>query len=207
MNNQFAVQYNAEAAFKAGGGDFIQDGGAYVVEIICAKYVTAKTGSKGMEFEVKTESGQTAKFIKIYYEKTDGSVINGGYSTLCGIMHFLKLNGLSMQNAGDSSIAPELAGRKVGLFLQKSLYTKNDGAPGYSFEIRAPYNPVNMQTVREEQDQKPATAVNNWVNSYQDTDKRSAQPAAQQGGGDFSQQQGGYDNSFGDFNDDLPFGS
>ena len=211
QNNQFAVQYNPEAALKAGGGDFIQDGGAYIVDIVCAKYITAKTKSKGMEFEVKTTSGQSAKFIKIYYEKADGSQIPSGYSVLCGIMHFLKLNGLTVQNAGDSSIAPELTNKRIGLTLQKNLYTKSDlSGEGYSFEIKAPYNPTDMKTVREEQEQKPAAAINNWVNSYKDVDKRTTgQPVTQPSNSfdnqnsSFGNQDNQFDNQFN--NSDIPF--
>lgn len=203
MTNQFAVQYNPEAALKAGGGDYIQDGGAYVVDIVSAKYITAGTGSKGLEFEVKNVAGQSAKFIKAYYEKIDGSQIPSGYSTLCGIMHFLKLNGLTVQNIGADSIAPELTGKRVGLFLQKNLYTNKNNIDGYSFDIKAPYNPASMNTVREEQEQKPATAVSNWSNSYKDNDKRVAQAPAQHGAGDFGQP----NNSFDDFNDNIPFGN
>ena len=212
MNNQFAVPFNQEAANKAGGGDYIQDGGAYVVDIICAKYITAGTGSKGLEFEVKTGSGQTAKFIKAYYEKIDGSQIPSGYSVLCGIMHFLKLNGLTVQNAGDASIAPELTGKRVGLFLQKNLYTNKNNVDGYSFDIRAPYNPASMHTVREEQEQKPATSINNWVNSYSDVDKRTANQPVTQPANSFDSQGGGFDNHSTNFpsdnqfdNSDIPF--
>jgi hypothetical protein len=31
---------------------------------------------------------------------------------------------------------PALVGKKVGLFLQKVLYTKGDGTDGYKFEVR-----------------------------------------------------------------------
>lgn len=175
MTNQFAVPFDQNAALKAGGSDFLQEGGAYTVSITSAKYVTAKTGSQGMEFEIKTESGQSAKFITIYFKKADGTIINGGYSTLCGIMFFLGLQGLSMQNAGADSIAPELTNAKTGLFLQKVLYTKNDGGEGYKFDIRAPYKFDTLHTVREAQENKQATAVQNWINSYQDKDDRKAQ--------------------------------
>lgn len=187
MTNQFAVPFSQDAALKAGGGDFLQDGGAHTVTIISAKYISAKTGSQGMEFEIKTDSGQSAKFITIYYKKADGSIINGGYSTLCGIMFFLGLQGLSMQNAGADSFAPELAGQKVGLFLQKVLYTKNGGGDGYKFDIRAPYKFDSLHTVREAQDNKPATAIQNWINSYQDKDDRAASNAAQGHSNSFDQ--------------------
>jgi hypothetical protein len=201
MTNQFAVPFNQESALKAGGGDFIQEGGAYPVEILLAKYITAGTGSRGMEFEVKTDAGQTAKFITIYFQKNDGSTIPSGYSTLCGIMYFLGLQGLTMQQSGQDSFAPELAGRRVGLFLQKVLYTKNAGGDGYKFDIRAPFNPDGFHTVKEANDKVQAKTIQNWSNSYQDKDDRKTpQQPANTGGF------GGYSNSFDSFDSsDIPF--
>jgi hypothetical protein len=205
MNNQFAVPFNQEAAMKAGGSDSLQEGGAYGVTIVSAKYISAKTGSQGMEFEVVTDSGQKAKFITIYYKKADGSIINGGYSTLCGIMFFLGLQGLSMKNAGADSFAPELAGAKVGMFLQKVLYTKGDGGEGYKFDIRAPFKADTLHTAREAQENKQPSAIQNWINSYQDKDDRKpmSQPASTGGfGAPVNQfdQSGGFDST------DIPFG-
>lgn len=206
MNNQFAVPFNQEAAMKAGGSDSLQDGGAYGVTIVSAKYISAKTGSQGMEFEIVTDSGQKAKFITIYYKKADGSIINSGYSTLCGIMFFLGLQGLSMQNAGADSFAPELAGAKVGMFLQKVLYTKNDGGEGYKFDIRAPFKADTLHTVREAQENKQPSAIQNWINSYQDKDDRKpmAQPANTGGFGAPANQPQPV-NNFDSFGDDIQF--
>jgi len=184
MNNQFAVPFNQESAMKAGGGDFVNEGGAYTATITSAKYVVSKNkGTQGMEFEIKTDAGQTAKYITLYYKKADGSVVNSGYSALCGMMFFLGLQGLTVQNSGNDSFAPELAGKTVGLFLQKVLYTKGDGKDGYKFEIKAPYKQDTMHTVKEAQENKQPATVQNWINSYQDKDDRkspqtSANPAA-----------------------------
>lgn len=191
MTNQFAVPFNQEAAMKAGGSDSLQEGGAYGVTIISAKYISAKTGSQGVEFEVVTDSGQKAKFITIYYKKADGSIISGGYSTLCGIMYFLGLQGLSMQIAGADSFAPELANAKVGMFLQKVLYTKNDGGEGYKFDIRAPYKPDTLHTVKEAQEGSQPKTIKNWMDSYQDKDERKAQAPTHSNS--FDQQQGADD--------------
>lgn len=178
MTNQFAVPFNQEAAMKAGGGDFVNEGGAYAVTITSAKYVVSKNkGTQGMEFEIKTDAGQTAKYITIYYKKADGTIVNSGYSALCGMMFFLGLQGLTVQASGADSFAPELTNAKVGMFLQKVLYSKNGGGEGYKFELRAPYKGDSMHTVKEAQDNKQPTAIQNWINSYQDKDERTAQSA------------------------------
>ena len=40
---------------------------------------------------------------------------------------------------------PALVGKKVGLFLQKVLYTKNDGGDGYKFEVRHVFQPGTVK--------------------------------------------------------------
>jgi len=193
MTNQFAVPFNQEAAMKAGGGDFVNEGGAYPVTITSAKYVVSKNkGTQGMEFEIKTDAGQTAKYITIYYKKADGTIVNSGYSALCGMMFFLGLQGLTVQNSGDDSFAPELANAKVGMFLQKVLYSKNGGGEGYKFELRAPYKGDTMHTVKEAQEKLAPSTIQNWINSYQDKDERTAQ-AAPAHSNSFDQQQGADD--------------
>ena len=206
MNNQFAVPFNAEAATKAGGSDSLSEGGAYAVTIVSAKYITAKTGSRGMEFEIKTDAGQGAKFITIYYQKADNTTISGGYSTLCGMMFFLGLPGLTMQNAGADSFAPELAGKRIGMFLQKVLYSKNDGGEGYKFELRAPFSPDGNHTVREAEGNTEAKTINNWSMSYVDKDERRGQSVqtSQTHSNSFDNNQFDSSNQF-DNSDNIPF--
>lgn len=206
MTNQFAVPFNQDAANKAGGDDFIQEGGAYIVTIEEAKCVTAKTGSFGIEFTIKSDAGQSAKYISIYYQKQDQSIINGGYSTLCGIMYFLGLAGLNFSQEGSETYCKELQGKKIGLFLEKRLYTKNDGKESYSFGIRAPFNPdaSNKLTVKEATDKSTPSSIDNWTASYKDKDERKT-PQQPANTGDF----GGHSNQFGnkfDNSDNIPFG-
>lgn len=185
MNN-VAFTFNQESAAKAGGGDFVQDGGAYVCTIDSAKFIKANSGSSGLELAITTDSGMKANFLTMYYQKADGSQIKSGTSCINAIMYFLGLQNLTAQPMGGDHFAPELAGKQVGLFLQKTLYTKNDGSDGYKFDIRAPFNPTNKLTAKEAMDNKPAQSIDNWVASYKDKDDRNQQPV--QNGGAFGAQ-------------------
>ena len=86
---------------------------------------------------ITTDSGMKANFLTMYYQKADGSQIKSGTSCINAIMYFLGLQNLTAQPMGGDHFAPELAGKQVGLFLQKTLYTKNDGSDGYKFDMQA----------------------------------------------------------------------
>lgn len=204
------MQYDQNEGMKAGGGDFITEGGPYICQITEAKYTTAKTGTMGIEFSIKTQEGLSARFITVYYQKGDGDIVKGGHSLIHALMGLLQIQGITTaQNQDGEQYCPELQGKKVGLFLQKKLYTKNDGSDGYKFEIAVPFNMADRRTLRELIDNKPAQTIERMQASYSDKDERgqNSQPA-QQGNQDMRQHLSagksdsqGFDDSF----DDIPF--
>jgi len=187
------LSYNQDSAAKAGGGEFLSQGGAYVVEITEAKYVTAKTKSSGIEFSVKTEDGLKANYINVYYAKepaTQGGVgepITGGQSILNAMMGVLRIDRMTAIRSGDAWVCPEFTGKKIGLFLQKKLTSKSTGEDSYGFEIAVPYNPIDQKTMREIIDGKPAQTIARMTASYKDKDERKAN------GGSSGGSMGGYD--------------
>jgi len=174
------LQYNQDSAAKAGGGEFLSQGGAYVVEITEAKFVTAKTKSAGIEFSIKTEDGLKANYISVYYAKapaTQGAVgepITGGQSVLNALMGILRVNSMTATKAGESWICPEFTGKKVGMFLQKKLTSKSTGEDSYGFELSVPFNPADRKTMREIIGNTPAQTIDRMVASYKDKDERKA---------------------------------
>ncbi len=189
------LQYNQESAAKAGGGEFLSQGGAYVVEITEAKFVTAKTKSAGIEFSVKTEDGLKANYISVYYAKapaTQGGIgepITGGQSVLNALMGLLRVDRMTAVKAGEIWICPELTGKKVGMFLQKKLTSKSTGEDSYGFELSVPFNPVDRKTMREIIGNTQAQTIDRMTASYKDKDERKAKSDGANGGG-FG---GGYD--------------
>ncbi len=178
MNAPIVMTYSNELAAKAGGGDFLTEGGAHTCVITQAKYVTAGTGSAGVEFSLETEGGQKANFINIYYAKkavagaAQGEAIKGGQSILHAMMGVLRLNQMTAIRGADGFVCPEFAGKKIGLFLQKKLTTKSNGNDSYGFEIIVPYNPIDLKTMREILDNKPAQTIDRISKSYKDRDER-----------------------------------
>lgn len=195
MNNPVVMQYSAESAAKAGGGEYINEGGAYSGVITEAKYVTAKTGSQGIEFSFQSKDGLKANFLSVYYIKAPeaqgqpGKPITGGQSTLNAMMGIVGARQMTAAKKPDNSyFCPELEGKEIGLFLQKKLTTKSDGDNSYGFEIKVPFDPKDKRTMREKLDNKPAQTIDRMAANYKDIDERKQQSNNTQG------QSGGFDN-------------
>lgn len=181
---QNILTYNEESGVKAGGGEYVSEGGPYVCKITEAKYVKAKTGSAGIEFSIVAKEGLKCNYLTVYYAKEDGTVITGGSSVINAFMGLLGLKGITSAKKSDAWHCPEFEGKTIGLFLSKRLYTKNQGGDGYEFSIRAPFNPMTSQTLKEAVANQPAQAIERWQASYVDRDERGRNGPAQGGGQD-----------------------
>lgn len=60
-----------------------------------------------------------------------------------------------IKNEAGVDVAPEFVGRKLGLVLQKTLKTKDDGRETYNFDIRIPYFAQSQRTL--------AKLCNQWM--------------------------------------------
>lgn len=194
------LTYNQDQAVKAGGGDYITEGGAYVVTITEAKYEKAKTGTDGLVFTVKTDDGLTAQYLRVFFAKAAavqgqaGEPIKGGVSMLNAMMGLTRVTAMTAVDRKDKGWhCPELEGKKMGLFLQKVIYTKNDGSQGYKFEIVVPFNPVDKKTMREVVENKPAQTIDRMLSSYKDkVESGNNAASANSGSSGFSSGTGGY---------------
>lgn len=188
------MTFNQELAEKSGGGTAIQEGGAHICTIESAVYTKAKKGSHGVEFTIKTDDGLTGRYITQYFAKANGEPINSGYSLLNALMGFCGINGLNWAqttiNGESCSHCPELAGKRVGLFLQKRLYTKESGQDGYDFSIACPFDPATNKTFKEKSQNKEAQAIARMAATYSDRDERKQAQSNAVGG--YSSQSGGW---------------
>ena len=172
-----------EAATKAGGGDFISEGGAYIGIITKALCVQASTGSRGIELSFEDKTGLKANFITIYYAKQNGEVIKGGHNAINALMVIMGVQSLSHVKQGEEIVCNELINKPIGLCLQKVLYTKNDGSDAYRFELRFPFEPSTGLTVKEKLSNSGAKSVSLFESNYKDKDdrKQNAQQPQNQG--------------------------
>lgn len=188
----YILSFDQTAAERAGGASF--DGGAHSGKIAEAKYVTAKSGTKGIELKFVSDGGQEFNYLTMYYSKSDNTPVKSGVNCLNAIMYFSGIPGITARQQGNDYICPELIGKRIGLFLQKRLYTKNDGSDGFDFSIRAPFAPDSRHTVKEATNKLQPVAVASWIESYADVDERNKAGVTATSGG----------NGMPDF-DDIPY--
>ena len=174
-------QVDQDAAVKAGGGDFISEGGAYMGIITKALCVQAKTGTQGIELSFEEKTGLKANYITLYYQKQSGEVIKGGHSVINALMVIMGIQNLTYTETQDGVFCDELTNKPIGLCLQKVLYTKNDGGEGYKFELRFPFDTSTGLTVKEKLSNSPAKSVSLFDTNYKDKDDRQAQQPQNQG--------------------------
>lgn len=179
------MKFNQDLAEKSGGSDFLQSGGAHICTIKTAKCIQSnQKGTHGIEFSVVTDDGAKASYLTAYYAKADNTPVPSGQSLINALMGFLSLPAISYTSQAidgeQCSVVPEFAEKKVGLFLEKVLYTKNDGGEGYKFNIRCPFDAQTKQTFKEKAHNKPAEAIERMIAGYKNKDERSAPTMAQQ---------------------------
>ncbi|ATF73933.1 hypothetical protein [Pasteurella multocida] len=170
--------YNQEQALKAGQSNFITETGAYVVKILQAKYTRSTNGAEALEFSVETEDGLKGDYISIFYKSKNGDSLQNGVNLIQAIMGCTNTQQLSVSRSNDCDIAPELTGKKVGLFLQKELYTKNNGQDGYRLQIVCPFGAQTRKTLSEHLENKAPERIQWLVEHYKDKDSRNTQQQA-----------------------------
>lgn len=182
--------YNQQSGESAGAAAYINETGKYVGALLQAEYVVSSAKStKGIEFSFQAEDGAKANYLTAWYEKATGEQIKMGIDMINAIMGCTKTSNLTMAStsAGGNAIniAPELSGKPIGLVLQKTLKTKQDGSDTYSFEIRIPFIAQTGKTLKEQVSGQDAQMVDRMMSTLKDKDERT--------GGGQHQVQGGYD--------------
>jgi len=165
--------YNEESALAAGMGGFINETGAYAITISEALLTTAKSGAKAIEFSGEADDGRKIQYLSVYVTKKDGTENTFGANMIHAIMGCAGIKQLTqyMKSAG-VYVAPEFAGKRVGLVLQKVLSKKDDGSDTYKFDIRMPFNADTRQTLQERHEGKNAETVEKMIATLKDKDER-----------------------------------
>lgn len=176
---QPVLTYNQDLAAKAGGGDYVSQGGGYICKITEAKFISSKnTKSAGVEFSVVTKEGLKANYLTVYYAKAPvaqgqpGEPISGGLSCLNAIMGIIGAKQMTAVERNKEWFCSEFEGAEVGLFLQKKLTSKGDGSDSYGFEIKVPFCPKTRRTMREIIESKQPQTIARMEASYADINER-----------------------------------
>lgn len=179
MNQPMTFIWNnetAEMAKKAGSQGGISETGAYEGEIVSAIYTFGKDGSQSQALELSLDSnGAKANYLRINYLGKDGQQ-TFGMGLVSALMWVAQVKQAQPQQVqGQNGMewhCPALIGKKVGLFLQKVLYTKNDGGDGYKFEVRNVFQPGTRKTYAEYSENSPAQTIASLELSMKDKDER-----------------------------------
>lgn len=191
-----------------GGNQRIDSTGKYTGVFTVAKKIIATTGTVGMEFTFKDDTGAEARFLSLYLTKTDGETLSD-FNKLNAIMACMKVRETKEKvmpiteydfNAGqvvthDLECYPELMNKPIGLVLQKEEYIKANNDIGFKMNIYSVFNSSTNQTAMEVLDQSKAERLEKIMNVVKDK-KVSKQ--------DKYQQEQVADNQT-DFDDDFPF--
>lgn len=154
-------EMDQSAAVKAESGRMDTTGG-YICKIVKAEATVSEgKGTRGIVFGVVSSSGEDAEFT-LWTKKADGTTIFGfnqlqSIMVLTGVKSMRGIKGTVTrwdQVAGQridmpGTVYPELIGKKVGLMMQKELYTKNSGGEGFRMNMVGAYHPETMHTCTE----------------------------------------------------------
>lgn len=147
---------DADKARNAGKGGYISSSGKYEGVFTEAKAVTAKTGTKGIEFAFENFDGQVASFMTIYTHRSNGESIYGE-DMIHAMMTCMQLRELP-EIKGEYKAAE---GKVIGLVLQREEYLKKDDTIGYKMNIVHFYNAGTKQMAEEILDSTDAKRLEN----------------------------------------------
>lgn len=159
----------------------IEEKGAYVGTLTRVEAVTSRTGTQGVEIAFKTDDGRTADYLSLWTMNADGEALFGR-KVLDAIMAVARLRKVSVapgkvrkwdSTAGQevekpARILPELTGKRVGLFLVREEYQKNDGSSGWKFAIVGAFDAESQALPNEILDSLPPTGFDQFAASLRD---------------------------------------
>lgn len=176
--------YNEESALAAGMGGFINENGAYIFTITEAELKQGTDGSKAqwIEFSGDSDDGRKVQYLSIYSVKKDGTPNTYGVNMINAMMGCAGINSLTqyMATAG-KYVAPEFAGKRIGLVLQKVLRSKRNGDDTYGMEVRLPFIADTRQTLQERKEGAKPEVVDKTAASLKDRDNRNKSGSQQSG--------------------------
>lgn len=148
-----AYNLDTQAAKEANaGGKRITETGKYVGTITAAFYEQNQRGTESVNIMFTADDGREVGPLNLYTHNGNGEPL-AGYKTLNALMTCAKVRSLSWNVepldlydfdrrevvTKQKEVAVELKGKKIGLVLQKEVYSKQSGDQGERMLIAAPF--------------------------------------------------------------------
>lgn len=208
-DDQLAVQPETNVGGK------IEASGAYVGHFTLAKERTAKTGTKGIEFNFEAEDGRTARYLTLWLTRANGEKIEYPYSLLSALMACLNVKNIEstpatvdewntaggMMMPTEVQSFPDLMHKPIGVLLQREERLW-EGKTYVSMRIAQFYDPSDRSTPAEIMSgSRAGQALDKLVGNLRETVVRNDAPPA-----DALPAGSAAANGFGDItDDDVPF--
>ena len=199
------------------GSQYLDETGAFVVTIEAARAVQSSKGGWGVELHFVAEDGRRPRFAPCLWTLSPSGERYFGHDLLDALLycaglpegHVLKPGkvrywrfdrelGQEVETIGEGY--PELAGKKVGLVLQRERYTTQAGKEGSRLSIVGAFDPATRQTASEKKEGLEPQMLASRLLRLKDKDSRSA-PALAEAAGATAAPASGLD----DLSDDVPF--
>ncbi|MBW7657723.1 hypothetical protein [Tepidimonas charontis] len=187
-----STQYLRAADF---GSQYLDESGAFVVTIEAARAVQSSKGGWGVELHFTADDGRRPRFAPCLWTLSPTGERYFGHDLLDAILfcagfpegHALKPGkvrywrfdreiGEEVEAIGDGY--PDLAGRKVGLVLQREIYTTKTGKEGSRLAIVGAFDPATRQTASEKKEGLEPKILSSRLARLKDKDSRSADTLA-----------------------------
>ena len=217
---------NTESAKQADAGGRIEHTGKYVGVIKTMEFVTAKSGAQGFEISFESDAKEYTT-VTIWTLSKDGQSLSGTHKinallTCCGVRALTPTEqalekydfDLKQKVKRLCTVAPEIAGKRIGLLLQRENYTNSQGQQRHQMNFFAAFSAESELMAKEILDRKTTPELlPKALDRLLAVGDSSRQQSSNQGGG-YAQPQTSYqsNNSYqssparpADLDDDLPF--
>ena len=157
---------NTESAKQADAGGRIEHTGKYVGVIKSMEFVTAKSGAQGFEISFESDAKEYTT-VTIWTVSKDGQSLSGTHKinallTCCSVRSLTPTEqalekydfDLKQKVKRLCTVAPEIAGKRIGLLLQRENYTNSQGQQRHQMNFFAAFSAESELMAKEILDRK-----------------------------------------------------